>query len=184
MALLPYEIILAIFDFTRPFAGLFINKPLNTLSRAPSCTRQHYVGRILQSAIAQRLYRRFLNCIRNAPLSYLAIEPLLYRTIHTLPTVWTHAYQCGFYDLRYIFEIIYYIFQTDIDIDEDRVKQSNPHFFNHFYTTLQKQLTPNRTETIYNINQIGRLRSLHHGFVGYDKTTRRQVERLIDYNMV
>lgn len=179
--LLPYEVILVIFDFTHPFVGLFVNKYLYTLTLIPSDTRQHYAGRKLHSSVEQQRYRQFLNCIQKAPFSYLAIESLLYQTIHTLPTVWTNSYQCGYYDLRYIFEIMYYISHTNIDIDECRVKQSNPHFFNYFYNTLQRQLTTNRKETIYNINNSRRLRSLHHGFEGYDKTTRQQVERLIDY---
>ena len=178
---LPYEVILVIFDFTHPFVGLFINKHLYTLTITPSDTRQHYADRKLHASVEQQRYRPFVSCIRKAPFSNLAIESLLYQTINTLPTVWTDSYQCGYYDLRYIFEIMYYISQTNIVIDESRVKQSNPHFFDYFYSTLQRQLTANRTETLYHINQSRQLLSLHHGFVGYDKTTRQQVERLIDY---
>ena len=88
---------------------------------------------------------------------------------------------CGYYDLKYIFEIMYYMYKNNLIIDYSIIKQYNNHFAKYYFNDLEEIMNKSRIITIQNINNIRQLVSLQKEFVGYNKTMKRRVSVLIDY---
>ena len=179
--LLPIDILTYIFSYTDPNVTMIINK---YTSRSPIiyAMRQQYAKEKLSRLINQD-YLKFINCLRNGHFDVNVIEHLLYKNIYKdkIPTLWNKNYTCGYYDLKYIFELMYYMYNNNIMINEDNIMIGNQHFHQCFYQLLKISICNDRLQTIYHINKIPNLRPLHAKFIGYDKILRTSMPILIDY---
>ena len=93
------------------------------------------------------------------------LEYLAKKTIENIPAVYGSR-SCGYYDMRYIFEIMYY----GIILDDNIVLKLNKHFYIFFYKNLKECLiNNNRKKTINNINKQRMLQSLKNNFKVYQK---------------
>ena len=74
---------------------------------------------------------------------------LFKKAILDIKTVWANYGVCGFYDLRYIFEIMF----NESNINEIKIDILNNHFYTYFYRNLKNCIVyNNRFETLNNIN--------------------------------
>ena len=88
------------------------------------------------------------------------MKNIIKKSIKDMPTIWKNNV-AGFYDMRYLFEIIY-----RYKIEDDLVKELNLHFHIHFFASLKSCIVKNnRNETIKNINKNRILSSLRKDFL-------------------
>ena len=96
------------------------------------------------------------------------LNNLFIKAIHNILTVWSNK-QNGFYDMRYIFELMY----KGCVLNDDIVKNynlKNNHFYKHFYFNIINCIVyNNRKKTINNINNSSNLTSLKQNFKYYKK---------------
>ena len=186
MISLPQDVLILLLEFLHPLFIIHLYKKNKYFHNSSKCItiRQKYAKTMLQKLINTN-YILFINCIRNIKFDSLFIKQFLYDNItrQQIPVIWINNYICGYYDLKYIFEIIYYMYKNNIDSDYFIIKQLNTHFARCYYNEFQKVMNESRIVTIQNINNTVKLLSLHRQFVGYNKLTRKPVSILIDYHI-
>ena len=112
-------------------------------------------------------YLEFYQYLYNNHFTSPEINELLIISIQNIPNVYKNNI-CGFYDLKYIFELLF-INQNHL-LPDNEIKKINPHFFIHFYHKLIKCLDKNRENYKNNIEKSKYLISLHRNFNGYYKS--------------
>lgn len=107
-------------------------------------------------------YSNFYKILKkdNFDLSYSAdmniIDKTIIRSLMNIPIIYKTKY-CGMYDLRFIFELLYFGYK----IETNNIKIYNNHFYIHFYHKIEKCIIKNnRKNTIKNIEKCPYLFSL------------------------
>jgi hypothetical protein len=87
------------------------------------------------------------------------MDDVLEKTLLHIPTIWSNT-TCGFYDMRYIFELMF-----RFKFSENEIKRLNTHFFTHFYGRIEECIVKgDREKTLENINEKKMLRCLSYNF--------------------
>lgn len=186
MISLPQDVLILLLEFLHPIFIIHLYKKNKYFHNSPECItiRQKYAEIMVQKLINTN-YILFINCIQNVKFDSLFIKQFLYDNItrQKIPVIWINNYVCGYYDLKYIFEIMYYMYKNKIHCDYNIIKKRNTHFARCYYNEFQKVMNECRIVTIQNINNVRQLVSLHKDFIGYNKLTRKPVSILIDYHI-
>ena len=97
------------------------------------------------------------------------------RTVGNLPNIWKNNI-ASFYDMRYIFEIMY-----RYELEDEVIKNLNIHFFIHFYKIIKSCIVRGERQiTINNINKSSVLTSLKRDF----KITENRHSNVIDSDWI
>ena len=106
-------------------------------------------------------YKSFKEWMKRYTYTESELEKIGILCISDIGTVWDGSIPGGYYDLRYIFELIY----AGLDYHNKEIKDRIQHL-NLFLimTTIKKCISFNRFETIHKINQEVMLRPLHSLF--------------------
>lgn len=98
------------------------------------------------------------------------ISSLLKSCIINIPTVYKNNI-CGFYDLKYIFEMLF-ITQNIVTtlVTDNEIQKLNIHFYIHFYPKIKEILHENRNTCKENIENNKYLISLQKDFIGFYKS--------------
>ena len=178
---LPIDLLTNIVSYIGIGTYMFINKYISTSPTIIDMKKQYAMTKIQQ--LVNSDYLKFINCLKNVNFDNIFIKNLFYKNItkDKIPVLWTNNYMCGYYDLKYIFEMMYYLSNSSIHINDHCVEQSNSHLYRYFYQLLKRVISPDRKQTILEINKTPCLFPLHSEFVGYDKILRRPMPVLTDY---
>lgn len=105
------------------------------------------------------------------------IQNLYKKAVYIIPTVWKNNC-CGFVDLRYIFELLYY---CNIE-DERNISLVNPNFYRLFYKKIISNIEKNnRTKTIENLQKSHPvLACLKKSFVPNSYRNKQKWDQLIE----
>lgn len=114
-------------------------------------------------------YLIFYNYLKNNYYSIDDLNDFIKISIRDIPTVYKNNI-CGFYDLKYIFEL-FYLNQNNLLL-EDEIRNINLHFYIHFYHKLINILNNDRQKCIKNIEKTKYLISLHKNFNGFYKSNK------------
>jgi hypothetical protein len=109
-------------------------------------------------------YRLYKDCINRYKYNNNEIRDLGIIAIKNMKTVWG-SLQTGYYDLRYIFELI----MKDLDINDKDIKKINNKLnLQLILQEIKKCKSFNRAETILNISKVPMLHALRYTFKNYD----------------
>lgn len=119
-----------------------------------------------------RNYLQFYKCLINFNYTISEINLLLQNSLEHIPTIYKLTKNkkhkkwgtFGFYDMRYIFELL---FLNKSSLSDDNILHFNLHFYIHFYKPLKQSIKSNRKDTINVINKNKLLLPLHTSFKGY-----------------
>ena len=181
---LPIELIINIIvycNYDIQLALLKSNKDFNKSNEIKSNIIK-YAEKHLYNTLNKN-YISYKNCIQNVKFNELFITNLFYYLIdvENMKTQWTNNYMCGYYDLKYIFEVLYYMHLNNIDVNTTKISHINLHFMNFYNKFNDNNIFNNsRQQTIVNINNCLHLLCLHKDFIGYNKKTRKPLEKFID----
>lgn len=85
--------------------------------------------------------------------------------INNIPAIYGSR-SCGYYDMRFIFELMYF----GIILDDNLVKKLNKNFYIFFYKNLKAcMISKNKKKTIDKVNKQKMLQSLKNNFKVYQK---------------
>lgn len=113
-------------------------------------------------------YLKFYECLQKFNYNKLFLNCLFIKAIKNIKTVWSNN-QNGFYDMRYIFELMFIGYELNNELIIINNLQNN-NFYRNFYYDLKKTIIyKNRSETIKNINNTPILTSLKQNFTYYNK---------------
>lgn len=112
-------------------------------------------------------YLIFYNYLKNNDYSINDLNDFIKISIRNIPIVYKNNI-CGFYDLKYIFEL-FYINQNNL-LSDSEIKNINLHFYIHFYEKIKNILNNDRNICIQNIEKTKYLISLHQNFYGFYKS--------------
>ena len=109
-------------------------------------------------------YKLYKDCINRYSYSQKEIKDLGILAITGMRTIWG-SFQTGYYDLRYVFELIL----EDLDINDKDIREVNNKFnLQIILQEIKKCRSFNRKETILNIRTLPMLHSLRYTFNNYD----------------
>ena len=115
-------------------------------------------------------YLQFYQSLQDNHYTNDEMSSLLKLSIQNIPTVYKNKI-CGFYDLKYIFEMLF-ITQNIITtlVTDQEIQKLNIHFYIHFYPKIKEILHENRNTCKKNIENNKYLISLQKDFVGFYKS--------------
>jgi len=111
-------------------------------------------------------YLEFYQYLQDYKYTINEINEFLKISLKEIPTVWINS-ACGFYDMKYIFELLF-INQNNL-LPDSEIKKLNLHFHIHFYSQLINCLRDSRKETKEHVFKCIYLRPLRNDFKGYYK---------------
>ena len=117
-------------------------------------------------------YLQFYECLINNNYTTTEINQLIETSIKNIPIIYKSTKNkkhrkwgsFGFYDMRYIFELL---FLNQSSLSDDSILDLKPHFYIHFYKQIQNSIKSTRNGTIDSINNNKILIPLHRTFKGY-----------------
>ena len=114
-------------------------------------------------------YLNFYNFLQKFQYTIHEINEFLEISLKDIPTVYKNNI-CGFYDLKYIFELLF--INQNYLLSDNEIKKINLHFYIHFYKKLKNILHKEREICKENIEKTKYLISLHRNFNGYYKSNK------------
>lgn len=151
---------------------LFISTYLNLkyLKNFSLCNKNLYIliggNNILKYKIELNLNNDYLNFVyhlTNYNYNIIYKNYLLEKAINQITLIYGSR-SCGYYDMRYIFELMY----NGADISYQKVKEIDQVFYIYFYKNIKKCIKKSdRKNTLKNINKQRMLTSLRNNFKIY-----------------
>jgi len=112
-------------------------------------------------------YLHFYDFLQKYKYTIHEINEFLEISLKDIPTVYKNNI-CGFYDLKYIFELLF-VNQNHL-LTDNEICKLNLHFYKHFYHKMKECLDKDRENYKNNIEKTKYLISLHRNFNGYYKS--------------
>ena len=156
------DLILYIYDILHlsdKYNFIIINKNIYYLLR--NDYQKHILIKLLNNK-----YDNYYYLLNNNNYDLKFINLLFEKAITNIITVWSNNGTMGYYDLRYIFELMF--LESNVNID---ILYKNKHFYEHFYFKIKNCIVNNdRKKTLNNINsgKYG-LTSLQNNFQFFKK---------------
>lgn len=163
---LPIEILNLIIDllnYKDIYNLLLINSYFNN-KYGKDKFKEKYISNIHLEKYLNKDYNKFKNLIQYVNEDKL--EEIFLLSLHDIKTVWIN-FMCGIYDMKYIFECMYYGCRIN---DTKKLQGQALHFYRFFYNHILRAIVEgDREKTQININNCKMVRSLHTDFKPFNK---------------